>query len=113
MTEQQDTPPVADATTLDPQTAGPAPDAAAVGELVAAWVYDALWADGPYEGSGATAARFALVYEEGWTREDHAAPPGTAIFQTADGRHWHATIAVTAVEQTVRTAVEDDEDGTE
>ncbi len=74
----------------------------AVAGALAEWLREHLWTDGPWDGVG-HGEGWHLVYESDWSVEDTAAPRDTAIVQTADGRVWHCTVGVTAVEQTVRT----------
>lgn len=90
-------------TTTEPRGTSQPP----VAEVLADWLRDQLWADGPYGDDDSQVSDFALAYEEAWSVEDHAAPRDTAILRTPDGRFWHATITVTAVEQATRTPTQE------
>jgi hypothetical protein len=100
---------VTDATTEEARTDVPA-DPAAVAEAVASELRDLLWAEAPYGDPCAPTNQFSLLHEEDYSVEDRATRRGTVVMRTPDGRYWHATITVTAVEQTTRTPAGDDFD---
>jgi hypothetical protein len=88
----------------------PPADPAAVTAALESALRDLLWESAPYGEPCGPMHEFSLLYEEDYSAEDRATPRETAVLCTPDGRYWHATIAVTVVEQTVRTPVEYDED---
>lgn len=84
----------------------PAPADTGPAEAIADWLREQLYQAGPYGDPCDPTQKFAQLYQEDYSQEDAAAPETTVICCTPDGRYWHATIAVTVVEQVERTWAE-------